>query len=54
MQETKPRAPKVGDAHLSWLRQRLVAVVQDDMVECNLAHMVDAVVVLEIFERVTG
>ena len=49
-----PRAPLAGDARRRWLRQRLLAVLQDDMNVCTPEQGVESVAVLELFERVTG
>ena len=43
-----------GEARRRWLRGRLMAIVQDEMVPCPPADGVEAVVVLEHFERVTS
>ena len=48
------RAPMAGDARRRWLRQRLIVVIQDDMTVCTPEQGVESVVVLELFERVTG
>jgi ribonuclease HI len=46
--------PAAGEPRRRWLRQRLVVLVQEDMVECPHSEGVAAVGVLEIFERLTG
>ena len=46
--------PVAGESRRRWLWQRLVMVLQDDMVVCSQEDGVEAVVVLEVFERVTG
>ena len=46
--------PAAGVARRRWLRQRLVSIVQEEMDVCPQAEGVEAVVVLELFERVTG
>ena len=48
------RVPVPGDARRRWLRQRLVTVLRDEMEVCSLERSVEAVVVLELFELVTG
>ena len=52
--EVEPRVPIAGDARRRWLRQRLLMVIREDMNECLPAQGVESVVVLELFERVTG
>jgi hypothetical protein len=46
--------PMAGEARRRWLRGRLMAIVRDEMVPCPPADGVEAVVVLELFERVTS
>ena len=50
----EPRVPTSGDARRRWLRQRLLVVIRENMAECPPAQGVESVVVLELFERVTG
>ena len=49
-----PAVPASGEYRRRWLRERLVAVVSDDMVVCPPAGGVGTVAILELFERVTG
>ena len=46
--------PLAGEPRRRWLRQRLVTLIREDMVVCPVGEGVPAVVVLELFERVTG
>ena len=52
--EVTPRVPIAGEARRRWLRQRLSAVIREDMEVCLAEQGVESVVVLELFERVTG
>ena len=47
-------APAAGEPRRKWLRQRLVTLIQDDMLVCPFSEGVPAVVVLELFERLVG
>jgi hypothetical protein len=51
---TRVMVPAAGEARRRRLRQRLVTLVADEMQSCPPSEGVEAVVVLELFERVTG
>ena len=54
MDEVRCPVPAAGDPRRRWLRQRLVALIQEEMLPCPAEQGVPAVGVLELFEQVTG
>ena len=46
-------APPAGEPRRRWLRKRLLALIKDDMVMCPCLQGSSALVVLELFERLT-
>ena len=48
------KIPAAGEPRRRWLRQRLVDLVKEEMVECPVRLGVQAVAFLELFERRTG
>ena len=51
---TTPVIPAAGESRRRWLRSRLEAMLRDDVDACALESGVEAVVLLELFERLTG
>lgn len=53
-EQMEPRVPIAGEARRRWLRQQLLIVIRDHTEVCSPHQGVEAVALLELFERVTG